>query len=311
MGWPLKGGMAFPAEDMAYILDRTAGIWEGARGARFFITGGTGFFGKWLLRSFCHANDALGLGMSAVVLTRSDAISERPDVSFIRGDVRDFAFPDGRFDYVIHAAMDAGPSFASMEDCKASETIAGGSKRVLEFSRGAGVKRLLFVSSGAVYSGTSAYAQAKRDAERRLLGFSGASVARCFTFIGPGMPLDAHYAAGNFLRDAMAGGPVRVHGDGSSVRSYMYAADLAVWLWTILFRGKSGSAYDVGSDQPVSIAEVAGMVADRAGCGLIIEKAFTQTSRYVPSIQAENTELGLSPGIALPDAIDRTLRWLG
>ena len=85
----------------------------------------------------------------------------------------------------------------------------------------------------------SAYAEAKRLAETMFAaatesGDVEAVVARLFAFIGPRIPLDAHFAAGNFLRDALAGRPVEVHGDGQPRRSYLYAGDLPEWCWALL-----------------------------------------------------------------------------
>jgi dTDP-glucose 4,6-dehydratase len=138
-------------------------------------------------------------------------------------------------------------------------------------------------------------------------------IARCFAFVGPHLPLDAHFAIGNFIRDALAGGPVRISGDGTPMRSYLYAADLAVWLWTILFRGARNRAYNVGSPEDLSIKEVAERVASALNLDVEIQiaqpvKDSSRTSRYVPNTERVTKELGLIPHIELLNAIQRTVK---
>jgi nucleoside-diphosphate-sugar epimerase len=328
--------------DLDFILEHTAGIWDEFRGERIFITGGTGFFGCWLLESFLWANERLKLGARATVLTRDPAkfakkcphLAESKVLEFVQGDVCERAsLPDGKFSHVIHAATDSGaypaPSPEEME-----RTILRGTVMALDFATKAVTKKFLLTSSGAIYgsqqgkfghireswrpdSPLSAYAKGKSTAEVmcRVLGESKGfetKIARGFAFVGPYLPLDAHFAIGNFIRDGLRGGPIIVNGDGTPYRSYLYAADLAIWLWTILVRGESGRAYNVGSEHALTIAELADTVASCFTPKPEVRILGTPTpgkpaQRYVPSTQLAQTELQLKERVAVPEAIRRTI----
>ncbi len=127
------------------------------------------------------------------------------------------------------------------------------------------------------------------------------------------MNLDVHFAIGNFLRDQMQGGPIVVKGDGTAVRSYLYASDLAIWLWTILFQAPSCRAYNVGSEEAIDIGNLARVVASIASppVEVRIEGAPTGNppARYVPSTQRAQAELGLAQHVSLPEALEKTRHW--
>ncbi|MDE3196333.1 MAG: NAD-dependent epimerase/dehydratase family protein [Acidobacteriota bacterium] len=326
--------------------------WDELRGNRIFVAGGTGFFGCWLLESFLWANRELKLGASAVVLTRNAKgfqarkphLAGDPAATLVEGDVRDFDFPAGSFSHIINAATPASAALNAADPMAMLDTIIGGARRVLDLAAASGARKLLFTSSGAVYGDQpsdmthipesypgmpdtmnpgSAYAEGKRTAEllcaiyHRTYGIE-TKIARCFAFAGPGLPLDAHFAAGNFIHDRLKGGPIRVQGDGTPYRSYLYAADLAVWLWSILFRGEACRPYNVGSSQAVSIGGLAEMTAALPGGpgeeG--IEVRFAQQAmagvparRYVPDVTRAETELGLRPTVPTAEGLRRTLEW--
>ena len=330
-------------------MTHTRELWEEMRGQRLFITGGTGFFGCWLLESFAWANDQLKLGASALVLTRDPTafqkkaphLAANPAIRFHRGDVRSFEFPAGHFSHVIHAATEASAKLNTENPELMFDTIVAGTQHTLEFSRAAGAKKFLLTSSGAVYGPqppdithvaedyaenldpavlSSAYGRGKHAAERLGTAFAKqhgleVKIARGFAFVGPHLPLDTHFAIGNFINDAMHGKNIRIQGDGTPYRSYLYAADLAIWLWTILFRAPSARAYNVGSGRALTIAELARKVESAMGLhsGVTILHAPAQgqpQSRYVPSVHRAETELGLRELVDLETAIQKTVKWL-
>jgi len=336
------------AQDLNHILDHTRDLWEELRGERIIITGGTGFFGCWLLESFLWANERLDLKTSVVVLTRRpDAfrakaahLAQHPCVTLLAGDVRSFKFPPGTFSHVIHAATESSAKLNAENLLLMLDTIVEGARHTLDFAIQCKAQKFLLTSSGAVYgkqpaelthipedySGApdpldprSAYGEGKRMAEHLCALYARQSaiemkIARGFAFIGPYLSLDIHYAIGNFIRDGLSGGPIVVQGDGTPRRSYLYAADLAIWLWTILFKGQSLHPYNVGSEQSLSIAEVARRVAEQFPPGMKVEirgkpDPNRPMQRYVPSTARARTELELRALVNLPEAIRRTINY--
>jgi nucleoside-diphosphate-sugar epimerase len=136
--------------------------------------------------------------------------------------------------------------------------------------------------------------------------------------VGPHLPLDQHFAIGNFIADALAGRNIRIAGDGTPMRSYLYAGDLAIWLWTLLLRPLDASSrpeiYNVGSDEAVSIRDLAHEVVEEINPSLGIEIAQQTVTgeprqQYVPDVSKAKSRLGLERIIGLREAIRRTAHW--
>ena len=333
--------------DLDHILEHTRELWGGLRGQQIFITGGTGFFGCWLLESLLWVNDRLNLDCRATVLSRAPDLfrrkaphlAEHKAVSLIPGDVRTFDFPVGTFTHVIHAATESSTKLNAENPLLMLQTIVEGTRHTLEFAKICGAQNFLLTSSGAIYGKQpaymthipeeyngapdpleprSAYGEGKRMAEHLCTLYADAhlkpKIARCFAFIGPYLPLDVHFAIGNFIRDALNGGPIVIKGDGTPRRSYLYAADLAIWLWTILLNGEACRPYNVGSSEAISILALAEHVADQFKMQMPIEIHGTRdhqksVERYVPKIQRVQNELGLKNTISLKTAITKTKHW--
>src|SRR5512133_151973 len=141
--------------DLERVLASTAPLWDAYRGARILVTGGTGFFGGWLLETLTFANARLGLDVRATVLTRDPAAFRRrrphlagdPAIALLQGDVLALEPPPGaRFTHVVHAATAASARMNAEQPLEMLEPIVEGTRRVLEVARSSGARRLLFTS---------------------------------------------------------------------------------------------------------------------------------------------------------------------
>lgn len=296
---------------------------------RILITGGTGFFGKSI---FLHYGE---LKQNSLVILSRDPdkfAAEFPwvltngRIKMLRGDVRDFEFPDADFDYIYHGAATSG---RIIPDEEMYSVVVDGTRHVLDFAkRNRQLSKLLYISSGAVYgrkynipvkedfpcAPVDVYGWSKLEAEKLCLE-SGVPccIARCFAFVGEYLPLDAHFAIGNFIRDCLKDKPIIIKSDGTSIRSYLYAGDLTHWLWTILIQGEPGYAYNVGSDRMISISKLAETVRNVAGTRnqiqILLPPSGAPPQCYAPDISRAHDKLGLEVKTSLEEAIRRTLEY--
>ena len=343
--------MILPRQDLDLILSHTGALWEQARGKTFFLTGATGFFGIWLLESLLHANRQFNLGITALVLTRNPRrfarnyphIANDDGIGLVAGDIRTCSFPRKKISAIIHGATtSATETFHGQPSLLKFDTVALGTRRILDYALQSQAKSFLLISSGAVYgpqpnnrngvsekcllapdplSPDAALGISKRVAEFFCGDFFreqglNITIARCFSFLGPLLPLNLHYAAGNFLRDTLQHRDITIRGDGNAIRGYMYTADLAAWLWTILFAGQPGRVYNVGSDHAVTIRELAVITAQivhpKSRVILLNQSAGTTSGRscYLPDISRAKKELGLTVWTDLETAIRKTAAWI-
>jgi len=320
---------------------------------RLLITGGTGFFGKAILRHFLaehflsgrlpyNYNEVIAVSRNPSRFQQEyPTLSNAPWLKLERGDVTDTVSMGhlvhlGNIHSVLHAATDS-VSKADVDHGELAHQIVSGTHNVLKLAASLDAKKFLFTSSGAVYGqqptylkqmpenyvGTidqmcdaNSYALGKKLAEhlcklhQKQIGMS-ITIARCFAFVGQDLPKNAHFAIGNFIRDALEKERITILGDGRSVRSYMDQRDLSKWLFSILNFGRPGQAYNVGSDKPVTIFELATLIRDTLAPDkeIVIKNTLNSVaprSVYVPSVEKAVSELGLQVSVKLAEAISNT-----
>lgn len=308
-----------------------------------FVTGGTGFFGKSLLR-YWNNNPLLISDFDKITILTRNPNGFRSNnseilccnkIHLVEGDIMSPSTLqlDESITHILHAATDSTNGLKLNPLYRYSQ-IVDGTRNILNFAVDSKVKRLLLTSSGGVYGPqpadmlkipesyhgipdpmdqNSAYGMGKRAAEH-LCALYGSQyniqivVARCFAFVGQDLPLDAHFAIGNFMRDALFSDEISINGDGSPVRSYMHQDDLARWLTVMLINGKNGGVYNLGSDEMVSIKQLAYKIRDLVSPGKKISMLGRNPigparSLYVPNIDLAENDLQLSINFDLQASI--------
>jgi nucleoside-diphosphate-sugar epimerase len=336
-----------PLEDLEYIFQNTKDIWEQLRGKTIFLTGGTGFFGKWLLESFIYVNEKICLNANIISLSRNPELfiqefpfynENKKSVKFVKGDILTYDFKfDEEIQFIIHAATAASDSLNKNNPLLMMDTITLGTRNVLDFALTQPIEGFLFVSSGAVYGkqpinvtniketdsfkidinhSNAAYSEGKRIAELYCSTYFETynlpvKIARCFAFVGPYLPLETHFAIGNFINNVIKNEDIVIMGDGSTIRSYMYASDLSIAIWKILLIGDNNKPYNVGVDTAYSLKDIAIMFKKNYGNDVKIMNLYKDLpkSLYVPNIDALKNELGIKDFVQIEEAIQKTIEF--
>jgi nucleoside-diphosphate-sugar epimerase len=310
------------------------------------IIGGSGFFGKSILDCF-HRGMLNYWSINKIKIMARDPhrlVKEAPslinsDIELIPADISNINYLPNA-DYVIHAAASSNAQNYINSPIQERVNIIAAVSNYCKLAKSFHQKaKILYVSSGAVYGkqppdienidenysysdsinvekNKQDYTYAKRDSEKEIiaLGLSGlnVSIARCFAFLGPWLPLDQHFAIGNFINDGLNCRSINVQTKHKVYRSYMYADDLVEWLMTIAEKSRTSSpVYNVGSDQSILIDELAQKISTIFGQNApMYSHESDYIDRYVPNIDKAKSELNLKNKYHLDDAIRLTIKLL-
>ena len=312
------------------------------------VTGGTGFLGTWIAEMIATLNDEYNLRISLDIYARSTAewkkkwphLSSRPDIRLYSQDVRSpFQFQSDT-NFVIHAAGVPNNRVHASDPLRVMQTTFDGINNALDAaSQLDNLSRFINVSSGLV-SGVSnrtgalsetdyfaipsgqlhlVYVDAKRLAESMAAIYRSQfrmpiSTIRPFTFTGPYQSLDRPWAINSFLGDALMGRSIRIHGDGSALRSYLYGSDAAWWTLAALVNGTDGTVYNLGSPEAMSHIELAQLISEKISLkpsitvNTVPSKQGQRDALY-PNVTHTQSTLGVVQTCTLEQAIDKTWRW--
>ena len=285
-------------------------------GGAVLVTGADGLIGSCVVDVLIASNRLYGKNFSIYTMGRRvENLFERfgnvSDVRFVVQNVADPITIPG-LNYIIHAASNADPRLYALQPVETILTNVLGAKSVIEYCRGKSA-RVLFTSSFEVYGKLekeeyaendfgvidgnrirSCYPESKRTAEllfRSAYDEFGVDcvIARLSSVYGPTMRKDDTKAHAQFLRNGLAGEKIVLKSKGTQKRTYSYVFDIVSGLFTVLFKGKAGEAYNIANDRSVAtIAEVAQIIADLVGTevtydvpDVIEKKGFSQPQNCV------------------------------
>lgn len=287
------------AADLDFIAASAAPAFEALAGRRLLITGGAGFLGYSLVQAALHAQRGSPHPTEVVVFDNfvrgggqwlRDLAACEPCLKLVRHSLIE-PLPESMpaFDYVIHAAGIASPTFYRRHPLETMDANINGLRALLEYARASQatanpVRGLLFFSSSEIYGDPppeqiptaedyrgnvsctgprACYDESKRYGETLCTVFAQqygvpVTMARPFNNYGPGLKISDRRVIPDFARDILANRPIRILSDGSPKRTFCYVADAAAGYFRTLVLGRPGEAYNIGAERPeVTMRELA------------------------------------------------------
>lgn len=322
-------------------------------GKTVLINGAGGFLGgyfvgllQFLNRTAFTKNPVHIIGLDNLITGAKESHFfdlEDPNLEFVVHDVRVHYETQKNIDYMMHAAGIASPFYYAKYPLDTIAATIDGLKNTLELARIKNPKGILYFSSSEIYgdphpefiptpehyrgnvSSTglrACYDEAKRLGEtiatiyNRLYDLP-VTIVRPFNVYGPGMKANDQRVVPNFLNAALDGRAIEIHNRGEQTRTFSYVTDAVNGFFRVLFLGKPGEAYNIGSDhEEISMVELAKRVEKAHGQPLTIKLAeypegypVGDPNRRNPDISKARRELHYDPKVTLDDGLKRVLEW--
>lgn len=312
--------------------------------SRALVTGGAGFVGSHLVRHLCERGDRVTVLDDLSTGRRANL--EGVPATFVEGDARDATLVGqlmDRADVVYHLASAVGVRLVVENPVETIENSVGSASVVLRAAAERGV-RFVLTSTSEVYGKRSrgpfletddirlgdptrprwAYACSKALDEWLTMAWHREAalpvvVARLFNTVGPGQLADYGMVLPRFVRAALRGEPLQVHGDGRQTRTFTHVHDAAASLVALGDdRSIDGEIVNVGGWEEVSIADLARRVVERCRSDSDVvlvpyaeafDASFEDMQRRIPDVSKLERLTGHRPGTPLDDILDDVIAW--
>jgi nucleoside-diphosphate-sugar epimerase len=341
-------------QDSQEIASRLGPLNKRFSDSSVLLTGCAGFLGSQFMHYFTELNnsrvldkpvklfalDNLGRGEPAWVA----GFKGRSDVSFLQHDITRPLALDAHFDYIIHAASIASPTYYRQHPIETMDANVQGLRLLLDRAVNDPPRSMLFFSSSEIHGDPApehiptpetywgnvsctgpraCYDESKRYGETLCVNFHRARrvpvrVVRPFNNYGPGLKISDRRVLPDFFRDVLAGRDIVMHSDGSPTRTFCYISDAMTGYLLALLKDVPGEAFNIGADSPeVSMKDLAESVIKASGKALKVlhqpsaDSAYLQDNphRRCPDIAKARRMLGYEPRVGLEEGLARSYRW--
>ncbi|CAN5778179.1 GDP-mannose 4,6-dehydratase [soil metagenome] len=303
---------------------------------KFLVTGGAGFVGSHLCRRLVSDGHEVTCVDNLITGQRGNItdLLDQPAFRFVEADVTQT--PTLNVDVIMHLASPASPVDYDRYPLETMTANSQGTWRLLDIARETGA-RVVFVSTSEAYGDPlvhpqpetywgnvdpigprACYDESKRFGEallmtyRRVHGVS-AAIVRVFNTYGPAMRLDDGRVMPEFFGAAFAGEPLRVHGDGSQTRSFMYVDDLVEGLLHVaLDKQADGQVLNIGNPEEITIGELAETIVRRFAPQAKVKSVPARDGdpkQRCPDIGRMIARYGWRPTVPLEDGLRATADW--
>lgn len=338
----------FIQNNLAEALDEGLGQLAPLKNKSVYISGGSGFVGKWLIEAINYLNQHHNFNVHVTALSRTirqqghlhPQVFNKKHIDLIETDIKGLTTINRDVSYVVHLAASPDNRDHSSDPVKVMNDIFVGTNKALDAStRLDKLTNFLHFSSGLVngpmpfaldqlqegnYLGlncattNTVYAEAKRSAETLAQGYRSLyklplTVLRPFAFIGPYQSIERPWAINNFIRDSLNAQPIRILGDEQTVRSYMYPSEMAYWSLLALANPQSGSVFNLGSSDGKNLRTIAQIVEknfnNKNG---IVTTSLQNTgllTKFVPSTEKFESMYKVKRKLTTEQAIERAVQW--
>lgn len=344
-----NSNLSLERSDLEHIYSKLPEI-DQLNNRSILVTGASGFIGRNIMEFLIHLRNFHKINLQITAITRNitsfkakfPLLNQIDWINLVESDIANCHYKIlQKFDFVIHAACDTNPEVLKNKQLEFIDENYIGTKSILEIVKRSPNCKFLYLSSGATYGtqeesikhmeevclnapvtnrSDSVYGETKRINELLCALYANKydinyNIARCYSFVGPYMNFDGHYAIGNFIKNIARGEDIIIKSRNQVFRSYLYSADLVIWLFKILLSGKKGEIYNVGSGRDITISDLALLVKNslesKSNVVFKDEEIFntSSSSRYIPSNLKIKNDLKVDEWISLEEAIRKTYNW--